>query len=51
MLYTFLRVIVDHGATMYATLRQREVEFCVSLMREKVSEQILDKQGFKWGFL
>ena len=35
-LYTYLRIIVDHGAAVFATLRQREVEFCVSLMREKV---------------
>lgn len=34
-LYTYLRVIVDHGSPQLVNLRQREVEFCVSLMREK----------------
>ncbi|KAI0237347.1 Integrator complex subunit 3 [Lamellibrachia satsuma] len=34
-LYTFLRVIVDHGNRMFHNLRQREVEFCISLLREK----------------
>jgi len=36
-LYTFLRVIVDHGNRMFLNLRQREVEFCISLLREKVT--------------
>jgi len=36
-LYTYLRVIVDHGGPIFAQLRQREVNFCVSLMRQRVS--------------
>ncbi|ELU13363.1 hypothetical protein CAPTEDRAFT_91018, partial [Capitella teleta] len=34
-LYTFLRVIEDHNAAEFAVLRQKEVTFCVLLMREK----------------
>lgn len=33
--YTFLRVIVDHTSPNFATLRQREVEFCITMLREK----------------
>jgi len=36
-LYTYLRVIVDHGGPIFAQLRQREVNFCVSLMRQRVN--------------
>jgi len=36
-LYSYLRVIVDHGGPIFAQLRQREVDFCVSLMRQRVS--------------
>ena len=36
-LYTYLRVIVDHGGPIFAQLRQREVDFCVSLMRQRVN--------------
>ena len=35
-LYTYLRVIVDHGGANFAALRQKEVDFCISLLREKV---------------
>lgn len=38
IVYTYLRLIVDHIGQKYATLRQREVEFCVSLLRERFSE-------------
>lgn len=34
--YTFLRLIVDHGAPNLLTLRQKEVDFCISMLREKV---------------
>ncbi|XP_077989052.1 integrator complex subunit 3-like [Glandiceps talaboti] len=35
VVYTYLRLIEDHSGQLLANLRQREVEFCVSLMREK----------------
>ena len=34
--YTYLRVIVDHNAQMFHTMRQREAEFTASILREKV---------------
>ena len=34
--YTYLRVIVDHNAQMFHTLRQREAEFTSSILRERV---------------
>lgn len=34
--YTYLRLIVDHGAPNLLTLRQKEVDFCISMLREKV---------------
>ena len=34
--YTYLRVIVDHNAQMFHTMRQREAEFTATLLREKV---------------
>ncbi|XP_074650376.1 integrator complex subunit 3-like [Tubulanus polymorphus] len=37
-LYTYLRVILDHGSPNLSSLRQREVDFCVSLLREKFTE-------------
>lgn len=36
-IYTFLRLIVDHGAPNLLTLRQKEVDYCISMLREKVS--------------
>ena len=39
--YTYLRVIVDHGGANFTALRQKEVEFCVSLLREKVFAQFV----------
>ncbi|KAJ7307288.1 hypothetical protein JRQ81_009293, partial [Phrynocephalus forsythii] len=34
--YTYLRLIVDHhGAPLLQALRQKEVDFCVSLLRDK----------------
>jgi len=34
--YTYLRLIVDHGTPNLLTLRQKEVDFCISMLREKV---------------
>lgn len=35
--YTYLRLIVDHhGTPQLMTLRQKEVEFCNMLLRERV---------------
>lgn len=37
--YTYLRLIVDHhGTSQLQVLRQKEVDFCISLLRERVSE-------------
>ncbi|GFS03973.1 integrator complex subunit 3 [Elysia marginata] len=33
VVYTYLRIIVDHGTPSLANLRQKEVELCVSLLR------------------
>ncbi|KAI8512582.1 Integrator complex subunit 3 [Branchiostoma belcheri] len=33
--YTYLRLVEDHGAQALATLRQKEVDFCVALLRER----------------
>lgn len=33
--YSYLRLIEDHSAGAYKTLRQREVNFCVSILRER----------------
>lgn len=38
VIYTYLRLIVDHGSPALATLRQQEVDLTVSLLREKFSE-------------
>lgn len=34
--YTYLRLIVDHGTPSLLPLRQKEVDFCISMLREKV---------------
>lgn len=35
--YTYLRLIVDHhGTAQLQALRQKEVDFCISLLRERV---------------
>ncbi|XP_067267297.1 integrator complex subunit 3 isoform X1 [Chanodichthys erythropterus] len=36
--YTYLRLIVDHGTSNLLTLRQREVDFCIGLLRERFME-------------
>lgn len=41
--YTYLRLIVDHGAPNLLSLRQKEVDFCISMLREKV----VDEEGKK----
>lgn len=34
--YTFLRLLEDHEAPPFKNLRQMEIEFCSSLLRERV---------------
>ena len=34
--YTYLRLMVDHGTTALLVLRQKEVDFCISMLRERV---------------
>ncbi|XP_068694256.1 integrator complex subunit 3-like isoform X2 [Montipora capricornis] len=38
--YTFLRLLEDHEAAPFKNLRQMEIEFCVSLLREKFADCI-----------
>ncbi|KAG8191408.1 hypothetical protein JTE90_010584 [Oedothorax gibbosus] len=38
IVYTYLRLIVDHIGPKHAVLRQKEVDFCISLLREKFTE-------------
>ena len=38
VVYTFLRVIMDHHPPPLLNLRQREVTFCIKLLREKWAE-------------
>ncbi len=49
--YTYLRLIVDHGAPNLLTLRQKEVDFCVSMLREKVRRKVLWLYVSPWRFL
>lgn len=37
--YTYLRLIVDHGTPALLVLRQKEVDLCIGLLREKVREE------------
>uniref|UniRef100_A0A4W6DUC8 Integrator complex subunit 3 n=1 Tax=Lates calcarifer TaxID=8187 RepID=A0A4W6DUC8_LATCA len=39
--YTYLRLIVDHGAPNLLPLRQKEVDFCISMLREKFMECLI----------
>ncbi|XP_067354139.1 integrator complex subunit 3 [Channa argus] len=39
--YTYLRLIVDHGAPNLLPLRQKEVDFCISMLREKFMECVI----------
>ncbi|KAF8949267.1 Integrator complex subunit 3 [Haplosporangium gracile] len=36
--YTYLRIILDHGSSRLAVLRQQEVNYCVRLLRERFRE-------------
>lgn len=38
VVYTYLRVIVDHNGQVFVNLRQKEVELCISILREKVQK-------------
>ncbi|XP_069137872.1 integrator complex subunit 3-like [Argopecten irradians] len=40
VVYTYLRVIEDHNGPLFVTLRQREVELCIGLLREKWTDCI-----------
>ncbi|KAG7253896.1 hypothetical protein CRUP_025299, partial [Coryphaenoides rupestris] len=33
--YTYLRLMVDHGTSPLLQLRQKEVDFCISMLRER----------------
>ncbi|XP_062265557.1 integrator complex subunit 3 [Platichthys flesus] len=39
--YTYLRLIVDHGAPNLLILRQKEVDYCISMLREKFMECLI----------
>ncbi|XP_057684212.1 integrator complex subunit 3 isoform X2 [Corythoichthys intestinalis] len=39
--YTYLRLIVDHGAPNLLALRQKEVDFCIGMLREKFLECVI----------
>lgn len=44
--YTYLRLIVDHhGSPTLLALRQKEVDFCIGLLREKVSRKARRQDG------
>lgn len=46
--YTYLRLIVDHhGTSQLQVLRQKEVDFCISLLRERVSKSGDSKAGWE----
>ncbi|XP_071498846.1 integrator complex subunit 3-like [Diadema antillarum] len=38
VLYTYLRIIEDHSSKMWTHLREREVDFCIQLLRSKFNE-------------
>ncbi|KAL8567155.1 hypothetical protein ACOMHN_033057 [Nucella lapillus] len=38
VVYTYLRLIIDHRESAFSVLRQREVELCITLLREKWAE-------------
>ena len=42
VVYTYLRLTMDHTSHMLVNLRKREVDLCVSLLREKVRLIIVD---------
>lgn len=41
VVYTYLRLIVDHINPIFIKLRQKEVDFCICLLREKFSDCIM----------
>ena len=41
VVYTFLRLIEDHGNGVFINLRQKEIDFCICLLREKFSECLI----------
>jgi len=41
VVYTYLRLIEDHGNPHFNNLRQKEVDFCICLLREKFNECII----------
>lgn len=46
--YTYLRLIVDHhGTSQLQVLRQKEVDFCISLLRERVSKPGDSRDGWE----
>lgn len=46
--YTYLRLIVDHhGTSQLQVLRQKEVDFCISLLRERVSKPGGSRDGWE----
>lgn len=54
--YTYLRLIVDHhGTAQLQTLRQKEVDFCISLLRERVrdkqDEEVMPRCGIPVAFM
>lgn len=36
--YTYLRLIEDHLNPVHAALRQKEINFCITLLREKFND-------------
>lgn len=47
--YTYLRLIVDHGAPNLLSLRQKEVDFCTNMLREKVRDPKGGTEVRCWG--
>lgn len=45
-IYTFMRLIADHLPPIYASLRQKEVEFVIGLVREQFSDSLLIGRDF-----
>lgn len=41
-LYTYLRIIADHCRPDLINLRQKEVDFCISILRERVRFQFFN---------
>lgn len=41
VVYTYLRLIVDHVNPQFNSLRQKEVDFCVSLLRDRFADCLI----------